>query len=165
MVIPLPLHLFIHLFLSVLAGYLVGRFFNFRRLGIIAGILGGVLIDLDHVLDYFSVFGLRFNLGYFLEGRQFLVSDQIHTWFHAWEYIPVFLLIAWLFRRRRAVLAFILALTLGFFVHLVADSFINHYPFRNYSLLYRYQLNFSAPRLLDSEQYQKYLKDRQELGL
>ncbi len=165
MILPLPLHLFIHFFLAVIIGMLVGRFFNERKLGLIGGILGGFFIDLDHILEYFLVFGPTFNLIYFFQGREFLVSDQIHTWFHAWEYVPILFSVAWLFRSRKRVLIFILALALGIFVHLVSDSFINHYPFRNYSLIYRSQLNFSVPLLLSPEQYQEYIKDRQDLGL
>ena len=163
--IPLPLHLTIHFVLAVLIGYLVGRYFKKLWPGIIGGVLGGFFIDLDHILEYFLVFGPHFNLSDFLNGRQFLVSGQIHVWFHAWEYIPILLLIAWLCRKQKAVATFILALTLGGFIHLISDCRINNYPPRNYSLIYRYEVGFSAKHLLNAEQYAKYLKDRQEIGL
>ena len=62
---PLALHLGIHFALAVLSGYLLGSYFNNKKLGVIFGILGGFLIDLDHVLEYFLVFGPSFNLQYF----------------------------------------------------------------------------------------------------
>ncbi len=163
--IPLPLHLFIHFSLAALIGYLVGRRFNRICLGIAFGIIGGFFIDLDHVLEYFLVYGFHFDLIYFLEGRQFLSSDKIHIWFHAWEYLPVLLLLSWFWRRQKAVLVILLALTAGAFVHLVSDCLINQYPPRNYSLIYRYMHDFSAQELLSPEQYQKYIRDRQYFGM
>jgi hypothetical protein len=165
MPIPLPVHLSIHFILAVLVGYLIGYHYKKLWTGIIGGILGGFLIDLDHVLEYFLVLGPHFNLVDFFNGRQFLVSDQIHTWFHAWEYIPILLLVAWLCRRQKAVATFLLALTLGGFVHLVSDCLINNYPPRNYSLIYRYEVNFSTQKLLNADQYSKYLRDRSSIGL
>jgi hypothetical protein len=163
--IPLPLHLLIHFALAALIGYLVGRPYQKIWPGIIGGILGGFLIDLDHFLEYFLVFGLHFNFLDFCNGQQFLVSGQIHIWFHAWEYVPILFLITWLCRRQKAVAACLLALTLGVFVHLVSDCLIDHYPPRNYSLIYRCEVNFSAAKLLDAEQYAKYLQDRKAIGL
>lgn len=163
--LSLPVHLFIHFILAVLVGYLVGRRCQRVEIGIIAGILGGFFIDLDHILEYFLVFGPHFNLTYFLEGRQFLASDKIHLWFHAWEYIPFFLILAWLWRDRKAAATFLLALALSGFIHLVSDCLINQYSPRNYSLFYRAQNDFAAPRLLSPEQYYEYQSDRQELGI
>jgi riboflavin transporter FmnP len=162
---PLPLHLAIHFFLAVLSGYLVGRRFNKIEIGIIAGILGGFFIDFDHILEYFLFFGPHFNLVYFLQGREFLLTDKIYIWFHAWEYIPILLFVAWLWRSKKTVATFILALTLAGAVHLVTDSFINEYQFRNYSLIYRQRIGFSASRLLNPAQYEKYRESRRELGL
>ena len=167
MKIPLSLHLFIHFALAALVGYLVGWYFGVIWLGLIAGILGGFFIDLDHVLEYFIVFGLRFNLKHFLEGRQFLSSDKMYIWFHAWEYVPVFLAAVWLFWHYQVfnVAIFLLALTIGAFVHLVSDCFINHFPARNYSLINRWRHGFYAPRLLRPEQYQHNLEQKKRLNL
>lgn len=165
MTIPLPLHLFIHLILAVSVGYLIGRAYQRVPLGLVAGVLGGFFIDLDHVLEYLLFYGLRFNLIHFLDGREFLASNQIHLWFHAWEYFPVLILLAWWCRRQTTIKVFILALAVGGLIHLTSDSVINEYPLRNYSLIYRWQHNFSAPGLLSPSQYQKYLESRQWLGL
>jgi hypothetical protein len=161
--LPLPLHLFIHLSLAVFAGYFVGRRYNKIELGIAAGLLGGFFIDLDHVLEYFLVFGPHFNLVYFLEGRQFLTSGHVHNWFHAWEYVPILLLASWLLRRQKAVMIFILALTLGGLVHLTTDCLVNQYPPRNYSLLYRWRINFAMEKFLSPAQYQEFLYNKKYL--
>jgi len=163
--IALPLHLFIHFILAVLVGYLVGSHCRRPYLGIIAGLVGGFFIDLDHVLEYFLVYGPHFNIVYFFEGRQFLSSNQIHLWFHGWEYIPVILLAAWLLRRQKTVSIFLSAMILGASLHLATDCLINQYPPRNYSLFYRYSQNFSASKILDAIQYQKYIEDRKYFGM
>jgi len=163
--IPLPIHLFIHFALAIAVGYVVGRAFKKPELGIMFGILGGFFIDLDHVLEYFLVFGLRFNIFDFLDGRQFLASGLVRSWFHAWEYIPGLLLVAWLVRKNKTAVTVILALTLGGAVHLATDSLINNYPLRNYSLVYRYQVDFQAERLLNSEQYQEFMENKLKLSL
>lgn len=161
---PLALHLSFHLALAVLAGLLIGHYFKKPWLGIMAGILGGFFIDLDHVLEYFLVFGPHFNLWMFFNGRQFLASSQIHLWFHAWEYIPVLLAAAYFFRRKTVILCFILALTFGGFLHLISDCLMNQYPPRNYSLIYRWSRDFSTQRLLDPGQYQEYLHYKRAVG-
>lgn len=163
--LPLPLHLLIHLVLAVLAGYFVGRLFKQTLLGVIAGLMGGFFIDLDHVLEYFLVFGPHFNLALFLEGRQFLTSGLMHLFFHAWEYVPGLLLLAFGLRRRPVVAGFIVALAFSGFIHLLSDSVINNYPIRNYSLYYRYRMGFQTERLLSPVQYQKFLETRQYLGM
>lgn len=166
--LPLPLHLSIHFAMAVLSGLVIGisfRRFVDWRLGLVAGILGGFLIDLDHVIEYFLVFGPNFNLHYFLEGRQFLMSDKVRLVFHAYEYFPVLIVLAYLLREKRNVAIFLLALAFAGLVHLVSDSFINNYPPRNYLIIYRASKGFSTPKLLRPEQYQNNIELRAELGL
>jgi len=162
---PLPLHLSIHFVLAVASGWLVGWYFGRTILGIVAGVLGGFLIDLDHVLEYFLVFGLRFNLIYFIQARQFLTSGRLRIWFHAWEYVPLFFLAAWLVRAETAAMVFLLAFNLGNLVHLVSDCFINHMPFSAYSLIYRWRQGFVIEKLFIPEQYQEFLKDKAKFNL
>ena len=86
---PLYIHLSIHFILAVLVGYYFGWRFKQVWLGIIIGIMGGFLIDFDHVLEYFLYYGWHFNMQYFIESRQFLLTDKIRIYFHAWEYFPL----------------------------------------------------------------------------
>ncbi|MDP2944024.1 MAG: hypothetical protein Q8N57_00385 [bacterium] len=165
MPISLSLHLFIHFIIAALAGLLVGHYFNKVKLGIIAGTLGGFLIDLDHVLEYFFTFGLHFNLNYFLTGRGFLISDRIFLVFHAWEYIPILLIVAWLLRRRKNISIFLLALTFGAIVHMTSDCFLNNYPPRNYSIIYRAAKGFNASLLLSPSQQELNMELKRGLNL
>lgn len=162
---PLYIHLAIHFLLAVLVGYLCGRVFKQVRLGIIVGIIGGFLIDLDHVLEYFLIFGTTFNLEYFLESRQFLISEKIRLYFHAWEYVPIFLLLVWFFRAKQKLQLIFVTLAFSSSVHLISDVLINNYYFRYYSIVYRYERDFSSSQLLSEEQYQRNLEYKKELGI
>lgn len=163
--IPLPIHLFIHLSLAILSGYLAGRYFKNIKLGILVGFCGGFLIDMDHVLEYLLFFGPHFNLTYFIEGREFLMSNQTHLWFHAWEYIPVLLAIGLIFRKNQIVKTIFITLALSMSVHLASDMVINRCSFRFYTLFYRASHNFSSQELMSPEGYQKNQELKLELGL
>jgi len=162
---PLYIHLSIHLIVAVLTGYICGRIFKNIYLGIIVGIFGGFLIDLDHVLEYFLVYGPTFNLQYFLESRQFLVSDKIRLYFHAWEFFPILIALGFIFRKRKNLKIIFFTLAWAGATHLVSDVFINGYYFKYYSLIYRYQHNFSAEQILAPEIYQLNLDYKEKLGI
>jgi hypothetical protein len=165
MELSLPLHLFLHFSLAILTGYFLGRHFKAVELGIICGLIGGFLIDLDHVLEYFFVYGWQFNLSYFLEGRQFLSSDKIRLIFHAWEYLPLFLLIAFIFKKKKALQAALIILAVSASVHLLTDSFLNQYPLQYYALAYRAENNFAADKILNPSAYQNYVELREQLNI
>ena len=162
---PLIIHLFIHLFFAILTGYLAGKYFKKLELGILCGFIGGFLIDFDHVLEYFLVYGLSFDLMYFLQGRQFLISDQVRIWFHAWEYLPLLLLLAFIFRKKEAVRVALITLAFAGGVHLLSDSVINRQPLKFYSLINRASVDFSAKELMRPEEYELNQKWKREMGL
>jgi hypothetical protein len=162
---PLSIHLSIHFLVAILVGYLAGRYFKKRSITFIAAITGGFFIDLDHVLEYFFYYGLHFNLNYFLAGREFLLSNKIHLFFHAWEYIPILFLVSYLLRKRKNLAIFILALCIAGTFHLISDVFINKYPFKFYSISYRASQNFLSVNLLSPEQYKKDLESKEYLGI
>ena len=162
---PLAIHLGIHFALAVLSGYLLGAYFNNKKLGVIFGILGGFLIDLDHVLEYFLVFGPSFNLQYFFESRQFLASDMVRIYFHAWEYLPLLLIFAFVFRKKDKIKIALITLALAGSIHLVSDVLINDSYFKYYSLSYRASHNFSAKDLIPEEQYEQNMILKDKLGI
>ncbi|MFA6514349.1 MAG: hypothetical protein WCT50_03640 [Patescibacteria group bacterium] len=162
---PLYIHLIIHFILAVLVGFYFGRRFKHVWLGIIMGITGGFLIDMDHVLEYFLVYGFQFNAQYFIESRQFLTTDKIRIFFHAWEYFPILLFLGWIFREKKVLKIIFLTLAFAGAVHLVTDVFINHYQFKYYSIYYRYSHSFSAPRLLSPTDYQINQEYKMRLGI
>ncbi len=162
---PLPLHLFIHFSLAILSGYLAGKYFKNIKLGILVGFCGGFLIDMDHVLEYLLVFNFHFNFLHFIQGRQFLTSDQLHLWFHAWEYVPVLALSGWLFRKNKIIKTIFFTLAFSAGIHLATDMIINQCPFSFYTLTYRAKHNFAASELMSPESYQENQKLKIELGM
>lgn len=163
--IPLPIHLLIHCSLAILSGYLAGRYFKKIELGVLVSFCAGFLIDLDHVLEYFLVYGLHFNLLYFLQGRQFLISDQIHLWFHAWEYVVLFIFAGLVLKNNKTIKTILLTIAFAMSVHLLTDTIINKVPLSFYTLSYRASRGFSAPQLMSADAYRENLKLKMELGL
>lgn len=151
------LHLSAHILTGGIAGYIVWKIWRYPQVSFAAAMLGSVLIDLDHLLDYFLAFGLAFNLNYFIQGYQFLKSDKIYILFHGWEYVIILaVLVIWVCKNKAAKSA-LLALALGIFFHLTIDTFINEgAQFKTYSIIYRAKNNFDLKPLVTPEHYQDH---------
>jgi hypothetical protein len=165
---PLWLHLLTHFLLAVLVGLIFWRASKLFWLSLIAAIIGGFLIDVDHLIEYWIVFH-RFSWFGFLNGWQFLWSGKNYLIFHAWEYLPILLLGAFLLRRRQKIAVFLAVLAAAGFIHLVTDCFINQYSPKFYSLSYRFVYHFSAQDLLPASNlelnnyyYQKWFGEMEQ---
>lgn len=159
-------HLAIHFTASILAGILVwwGYGEGYFLTAVLAGILGGFLIDLDHIIDYYLAFGWKFKLSYFLKGYQFLKSDKIYIFFHGWEYVALLSIGIFLFTFPFWLEIAILSISLGAFFHLVADAMINHgMTFQGYSLFYRARRRFEAEKILTSQHYQEHSSEKKKV--
>jgi len=159
----LKLHLALHVLSALLAGFIVWRIWKKPLTSFVAGILGGVLVDLDHFFDYFLTFGFHFNLAYFNRGDQFLKSDRILVLFHAWEYVFILLVLVFMIKNR-VWKSFLLALAIGLFFHLCLDVKIDHMPVKSYSIAYRLEHNFKIEPLIYPEHYAEHVKRRLEAG-
>jgi len=159
---PLPLHLSIHLFFALLAGIII--WLIFRRhllLAISGGILGGFLVDIDHFIDYFLAFHWNFNLSWFLQGYEFLKTDQIHLFFHAWEYVIILLSLGFLLKSKKLIIL-LFSLALGLFFHLTGDVLMNEgLTIKSYSMIYKIEQDFQIKKLVTPEHYQKDQEKRQ----
>lgn len=130
-----------HVITSLILGYIVWRIFglNDRKsllISLVFTFLGGVLIDIDHFLDYFLSFGFNFNYDYFVKGEYFLRSHKAYIVFHAVEYVIVSGLFAIFIRDRRKKMIFA-GLALGMLSHLLVDIFLFPNPIKGYFILYR----------------------------
>lgn len=157
--LSLPVHLSIHVLLSLLAGVIVWRIWRKPLLAVIFGFMGGFLVDLDHFIDYYLAFGGKWNWRYFEGGYQFLKSGKVHILFHAWEYVIIFLLLVFLFRNKYGKTIF-LSLALGLFFHLATDVIIDDTPIKSYSIIYRIDHNFDIEHISSPTNYEKYLKKK-----
>ena len=144
----LALHITIHFVLSLIAGFVVWNFYKRASISVLAALAGGVLVDIDHLIDYFLAFGFDFKMDYFLSGYQFLRSGKIYILFHGWEYVVVLIVLASVVKNKFYKSVF-LAVALGLFFHLSADSIINNIPAKSYWLTYRAENNFVLEKLVE----------------
>jgi len=112
----------------------------------------GVLVDLDHFLDYWYSEGrICFDLKTFLATRYWRKSGRLFIVFHAFEYLPiVFLLWRAVKGRRWAVAA-----TAAMSSHVLADHLVNELRPLAYFILYRLAHGFRADELLDIEKVRR----------
>ncbi len=153
----LALHLFLHVLTALLAGYIVWRFYHKPLFSFGAAFFGAVLIDLDHLIDYFMAFGFHFSLISFIHGVQFAKNEKIYVLFHGWEYVILLLGLAWLAKSGMRLKVMALALSLGAFFHLVIDVNINDgMTLRSYSVVYRSMHHYELKQIVTVEHYLKY---------
>ena len=160
---PLLEHELLNLCASLVIGLLIGGLFRKRIIALAAAFMGAVLIDLDHLFDYFLAFNFHFKLNYFLKGYEFLKNDKIFVLFHAWESVVVLLLLSFFAQKKNsAVAAFSAALALGLFFHLMIDTQVNHMYPQSYSLIYRVTHQFETKELVPPEEYNAHAQRKLE---
>jgi len=158
----LYLHLSIHVFLALLAAFIVWRIYRIPTWPLFAALFAGLAVDFDHLIDYYLAFGWDFNLYYFLKGLEFVKSNKIYTFFHGWEYVILFLVL-WLISKHITVKAVFLSLALGLFFHLASDVVIDKVPVKSYSIIYKAKNNFEIEKLVIPEHWEKHKKIRKDL--
>jgi hypothetical protein len=134
---------FFHFLLTlVIALFLYRRYHNWRLLPVCS--IFGFLIDSDHLFDYFSYVGLRFDFGSFLRVDKYMLpSSKIYVLLHGWEYLLIFGSVGYWLQKRWSIRGLVWAITLPYLGHLIIDSFSYfHHPLA-YLLIYRLLNNFS----------------------
>lgn len=163
----LYLHELSHLILSLLVGLILWKISG-NVFVLSVALIGGFFIDLDHLLDYFLAFGVKFNLAYFLKGYQFLKTDKIYVVFHSWELAIISLSFSLFFFSHPANLTnftismFLLSFSLSLFLHLSVDVFTNNMQAKSYFLIYRMNNNFELKTMVTSDHYQKHVKQKKQ---
>lgn len=157
----LALHLFLHVLTALLAGYISWVLFGNPGFSFIGGLIGGVLIDLDHLIDYFLAFRYRWKVSYFLKGYQFLKSDRIYVFFHGWEYLALIGIASFAVGADGNLRILLFAFGAGIFFHLIVDMFVNHgMTFRGYSFFYRLKHHFDLEKIVTPEHYKEHLSQK-----
>ena len=158
----LSIHLSIHLFFALLAGLIIWLFFRRNPFSALLGaLLGGFMVDFDHFIDYFMAFPWNFHLNWFVKGYEFLKLDQIHLFFHAWEYVIILIALGIFLASKRAKV-FFFSLALGLFFHLSGDVIMNEgLQIRSYSMIYKIRSGFQIEKLVTPEHYLENQEKRQ----
>lgn len=138
----LLIHELIHFTISLLIGLLLYRQYKDYRL-IIASLIFGVFIDLDHFIDFFLNYGLNLNLTNFFVGNYFDESGKVYVLFHGWELIPLYWLMAKFIGKKLKIKGLEWAISLAIFGHLIFDNLAyTHHPLA-YFFTYRFLNGFT----------------------
>ncbi|OGM30567.1 hypothetical protein A2630_02235 [Candidatus Woesebacteria bacterium RIFCSPHIGHO2_01_FULL_44_10] len=98
-------------------------------------------IDLDHLVEYFQVYGLHFDLIEFFRLDFFRVIGQAKLPFHAWEWV-----IGLVYLTRKKKWNYIpKIIMLGIAAHLLWDTIDNGFPPAFYFILHRISTGFILP--------------------
>lgn len=135
-----------HLLFTLAAGLVAWKLYGTKGsksiiVALGAAFVSGILIDLDHLFDYFLAFGFHFDLYTFLYNQQFVVTRKNYVVFHGYEYAAL-LGISLYWAKKRQIKMILLALLLSMLFHLVVDMMIYSIPVKHYSLIYRILTDF-----------------------
>lgn len=134
--IDISIHLVTTILLSVLIYLKMGSIFY-----VFCVILGGIFIDLDHLIDHFMFFKNKFTFRDFFRHTH-LKSKKAYVLFHSWE-LNLILFIAGLLLNSQALIILVLAASM----HLAVDN-IQRKNKLFYFLLYRLHNKFDATLLV-----------------
>ena len=127
-----------HFSLAALGGLLCYKKFK-KHISFILVVLSGFFIDADHLIDYLLGHGFSFDLFKFLSGQGYAEVGTAHLFFHAWEWLPVLLVVGWLTKKHY----FFYPLALGLVLHLTLDQFTNPVGPLSYFMTFRVITHFS----------------------
>jgi hypothetical protein len=122
-------------------------------------IIFGVLVDLDHLLDYmYAEKRLIFDLKEFMATGYWRKSGRIFLLFHAFEYLPLVYVVWHALKGRKWAVAATAAMS----SHVVADHLVNDLKPWGYFILYRLAHRFRAAELMDVALAERMVAERLE---
>ncbi|MCA1808264.1 MAG: hypothetical protein ABR497_03860 [Kiritimatiellia bacterium] len=120
----------------------------------LACLTAGVLIDLDHIPDYFWNFRRRPDAGHFFHVFKHDVLDRVIVVLHSWELMLLLLLGVWWTGWRPLGLG----LLCGALLHLSLDQLFNRHSPLAYSLIYRLRRGFAGRYFYGRREYRERLR-------
>lgn len=130
----------IHLLISIVIGALFARYYPEVTYfwSITISIIGGVLVDADHILDYFLKKSEKFDLNGIVSGSHFKKSGKAFIILHSYE-LAIALVFTYLILNNISFLILAAALL----VHLLFDILHNRTKWTAYFLFYRASQKFN----------------------
>lgn len=104
-------------------------------------IVGGIFIDLDHFIDYFLFFKIKFDMKKFLNSA-YLYSGKVYLPLHSWELTMVIFFLGYILQSKALL---ILASSLS--IHLLIDT-MQREKLLFYFITYRFIKKFNVKTLL-----------------
>lgn len=130
-------HEFLHLTIAVAIGLVSYVFFRQKKL-IPLSLLVSFGVDFDHLFDYFHYFGF-FPQNPITGPDFFCLSGKLFIPLHAWEFLPVLLILAWKLEKLKGVF---ITIALALTGHYLLDQFSHAIFPLGYSLIFRFTQNF-----------------------
>lgn len=121
----------------------------------VACMAAGVLVDLDHVMDYVVQYGFKPDLKFFLSSFPEGKYRRIFILLHGWEWVLAVTAAAW-HAGWPPVASGVLA---GYSLHMIFDQFVNHPDSWGYFLVWRLRHKFVATSI-----FRKHWPPNQERG-
>lgn len=115
----------------------------------ISSLAAGVLMDVDHVLDYFLEYGRPFEWRRFFHASYTRAYQRYVLVFHVWEWLPLFWLGAW----ASGWNPWMLGLALGWTQHLAVDQAFNRGKPWAYFLVGRLKHRFDHQLAFPKDEY------------
>ena len=107
-----------------------------------SSLISGVLIDLDHILDYFMAYGINIRIKQFFEVCHNLKIPRVRLIFHSWELLFLLSICAFVMRWN----PWIVGTVVGFTQHIVLDQIFNKSNKLSYSFYWRLKKGFRLKR-------------------
>lgn len=137
------LDLFLHFVFTVLLAWYFGVSTGGWAWPVLC-VVGGILIDLDHFIDYFLYYGFRFDPGNFFRHR-YKVSGKQYVLFHSFEILVLMWAISFF-------IAWFIPVVTGMTLHLAIDLVTTrHRKPISLSLYYRWKKGFDAEKILPGD--------------
>lgn len=133
-----------HLFSGAVTGTVLLLTTSDEQLSI-GALLGNVVCDTDHIIEYtkFCIDNKRRpSFHEFMSGEYFAEKKKICLIFHGWEYLLLLILIAKA-GKNHGVMGF----TLGYAIHLILDTLGNDCTAKGYSIIYRKKAEWDIDRI------------------
>ena len=107
-----------------------------------SSLISGVLIDIDHILDYFMAYGINIRIKQFFEVCHNLKIPRVRLIFHSWELLFLLSICAFVMRWN----PWIIGTIVGFTQHIVLDQIFNKPHKLTYFFFWRLKKDFSLQR-------------------
>lgn len=130
-----------------LAIFLISRNFLLT----LSSFLAGVLIDLDHLWDYFRSEGLKFDLKDFFYKCDNFQLKKFCLFLHSFELLSVLGIFTYLNTHNHLLIGTLI----GFSQHLFLDQIFNRAELLGYFFFYRWRKGFSGESIFSKEFFPK----------
>jgi len=107
-----------------------------------SSLISGVLIDIDHILDYFMAYGINIRIKQFFEVCHNLKIPRMRLIFHSWELLFLLSICVFLVGWN----PWIVGTIVGFTQHIVLDQVFNKPNKWTYFFFWRLKKGFSSKR-------------------